>query len=139
MGSQKSQSSTATARRRGSRPASETLIRSRSLPKGQSGPQLALTARRAGWEYVGFAVRQVASGDAWTGRTGGDEVCLVLLGGLASVGWTHDNPDGASHTGRATLGPRRDVFSDYPHALYLPPRTTFEVRARRASEFAECR
>jgi len=121
-----------------------TLLRSRSVPKGQSGAQLSLTPRRAGWDYVGFAARQIAAGDAWSGRTGGDEVCLVLLGGLVSVAWTHDrrgssSAAASSHVGRASLGPRRDVFSDYPHAMYLPPRTTFEVRAKRTSEIAECR
>ena len=103
----------------------KTLLHSRSVPKGQSGSQLALTPRRAGWEYVGFAVRQVAAGGTWSGRTGGDEVCLVLLGGLASAAWSHDKHGAAPHAGRASLGPRRDVFSSYPHALYLPPRTTF--------------
>ena len=116
-----------------------TLLRSRSVPKGRSGPQLALTPRRAAWEYVGFAVRQVAAGGTWSGRTGGDEVCLVLLGGLASAAWSHDKHGAAPHAGRASLGPRRDVFSGYPHALYLPPRTTFEIRAKRTSEIAECR
>ena len=60
-----------------------TLLRSRSVPKGRSGPQLALTPRRAGWEYVGFAVRQIAAGGTWSGRTGGDEVSIqeaVLFG-----------------------------------------------------------
>jgi 5-deoxy-glucuronate isomerase len=60
-----------------------TLLRSRKLPTTQSGTRLALTPRRAGWEYVGFAVRQIAAGQTWTGRSGGDELCLVLLGGLA--------------------------------------------------------
>src|SRR5687768_2021265 len=103
---------------------SPLLLRSRSLPKDQSGSQLALSPRRAGWEYVGFGVRRIAAGDAWSGRTGGDEVCLVLLGGLVSIAWS---PGGGR---AATLGPRRDVFSDYPHAVYLPPRTTFELRAQ---------
>jgi 5-deoxy-glucuronate isomerase len=109
------------------------LLHSRSVPKGESGTRIALTPRRAGWEYVGFAERQIAAGDTWSGRTGSDEVCLVLLSGLGSIAWA---PGGEK---RVTLGPRRDVFSDYPHAVYLPPRTTFEVRARRAIEIAECR
>ena len=109
------------------------LLHSRALPRARSGTQLALTRRRAGWEYVGFAVHQIAAGETWTGRAGGDEVCLVLLAGLAGMTWS---PDGGK---RVRLGPRRDVFSDYPHAVYLPPRTTFEVRAERFTEIAECR
>jgi 5-deoxy-glucuronate isomerase len=111
----------------------KTLLHSRSLPKAQSGTEIALTPRRAGWEYVGFAVRQVAAGGMWSGRTGGDEVCLVLLSGLASIAWSPDRPK------PVTLGPRRDVFSDYPHAVYLPPRTAFELRAKRLTVVAECR
>jgi 5-deoxy-glucuronate isomerase len=108
-----------------------TLMRSRKLPTAQSGTRLALTPRRAGWEYVGFAVRQIPAGQARIGRSGGDEVCLVLLGGLASIAW----PGGKS----VRLGPRRDVFSEYPHAVYLPPGTTYELRAQRSTEVAECR
>jgi 5-deoxy-glucuronate isomerase len=108
-----------------------TLLRSRKLPTTQSGTRLALTPRRAGWRYVGFAVRQIPAGQAWTGRTGGDELCLVLLGGLASIAWSGGKT--------VRLGPRRDVFSAYPHAVYLPPGTTYELRAQRHTELAECR
>lgn len=109
-----------------------TLLRSRRLPPARSGTVVALSPRRAGWEFVGFAVRQLAKGEAWTGVTGKDEVCLVLLGGLASITWS-----GGRKAER--LGPRRDVFSEYPHAVYLPPGITFEVRGQRFTELAECR
>ena len=112
---------------------SRTLLRTRPLEQGQSGTQVAITPKRAGWDYVGFAVRQIAAGDTFSGRTGRDEVCLVLLSGLASATWSPDCG------GRVQLGPRRDVFSEYPHALYLPPGTAFELRATRRTEIAECR
>jgi 5-deoxy-glucuronate isomerase len=108
------------------------VLHSREVPAAQSGTQVAVTPRRAGWEYVGFAVRQIAAGDSWGGRTGRHEVCLVLLSGLASVSWSPGQPKAVR------LGPRRDVFSDYPHAVYLPPGTTFELRASRATEVAAC-
>jgi 5-deoxy-glucuronate isomerase len=107
------------------------LRRTRSLAKDQSGVQISITPRRAGWEYVGFSVRQIARGETWSSRTGGHEVCLVLLSGLASVAWPPRRK-------AVRLGPRRDVFSDYPHALYLPPGTDFELRAARRSEIAVC-
>ena len=113
--------------------ASSPLLRSRTIAKGRSGTQIAVTPHRAQWDYVGFAVRQVAGGDTWRGRTGRHEVCLVLLSGLAWITWS---PGPAK---RARLGPRRDVFTDYPHAVYLPPGTTFEVAATRMTEIAECR
>ncbi len=109
------------------------LLHSRVIPRRQSGTQIGVTPRRAQWEYVGFAVRQIAGGDRWTGRTGRHEVCLVLLSGLAWITWT------PGQRTRARLGPRRDVFTDYPHAVYLPPGTAFEVGASRTSEIAECR
>jgi 5-deoxy-glucuronate isomerase len=108
------------------------LVRTRRLPAGATGTQVAVTPRRAKWERVGFAVRQIAGGDVWIGRTGRHETCLVLLSGLASVGWS---PGGGKPV---QLGPRRSVFADYPHAVYLPPGTRFEVRARRRTEIAEC-
>jgi len=107
------------------------LLRSRKIAKNKSGVQISLTPRQARWEYVGFAVRQIATGETWTGRTRRDEICLVLLSGLAWVTWA------PGQRKRARLGPRRDVFSDYPHAVYLPPGSTFEVVASRHTEIAE--
>ena len=111
---------------------SSPLVRSRTIPKGQSGTQIAVTPARAAWDYVGFAVRQIAGSDTWRARTGGNEVCLVLLSGLASIAWS---PGPAK---RLRLGPRRDVFTDYPHAVYLPPGTSFELTASRQTEIAVC-
>src|SRR3982751_2792145 len=44
---------------------SSPLVRSRTIPKGQSGTQIAVTPTRAAWDYVGFAVRQIAGSDTW--------------------------------------------------------------------------
>ena len=44
-------------------PKSITLIRSRELGKAKSGTRLALTPRRARWDYVSFASRQIAERD----------------------------------------------------------------------------
>ena len=107
------------------------LLRSRAIAKDTSGTQVSVTPKRAGWERVGFAVHQIARGEALQRRTGRHEVCLVLLSGLASVTWT-------GRTRAVRLGPRRDVFSDYPHAVYLPPGTAYEIRATRSVEIAVC-
>jgi 5-deoxy-glucuronate isomerase len=109
-----------------------SLLRTRRLAKDASGTQISITPRRAGWDLVGFAVRQLAGRAAWTGRTANHEMCLVLLSGLASIAWS------PGPRRRARLGPRRNVFSDYPYAVYLPPGTTFEVRAERRTEIAVC-
>ncbi len=115
--------------------ATASLLHSRQIPRTRSGAQLSLTPRRAGWPYVGFAVRQIAKGGTWSGRTGRDEVCLVLLSGFASIRWSPDGPARSP----VRLGPRRNVFTDYPSAVYLPPGTVFELRASRVTEMAECR
>jgi 5-deoxy-glucuronate isomerase len=107
------------------------LLHSRA-PRGGSGALLTVTPASADWQFVSFAVRRLGRGDEWTGRTGGNEVCLVLLEGDLSVTWS---PGTASSV---RLGPRRDVFTDYPHAVYLPPGVRVTVRARKASELALC-
>jgi 5-deoxy-glucuronate isomerase len=86
---------------------------------------------------VHFAVRQVAPGKPWKHATGRQECCLVLLRGACQVEYA---PSTSPRTGtRATLGPRADVFSGYPHAIYLPPRTTFRVIAHELTELGDGR
>jgi 5-deoxy-glucuronate isomerase len=94
-----------------------------------------VSAANAGWKYVHFAVHAVAPGEPWSDRTAGRECCLVLLRGRCSV----EYQTGTSRTDIVTLGPRRDVFTDYPHALYLPPSTRFTVRADDLTELADGR
>jgi 5-deoxy-glucuronate isomerase len=109
------------------------LVRSRALREGQSGPLVAIDPREARWRYVHFAVHRIVAGDRWIGRTGGNETCLVLLSGLATVTWS------PGQARAARLGPRRNVFADYPHAVYLPPKTSFELQAVQTTEVADCR
>jgi 5-deoxy-glucuronate isomerase len=110
--------------------AAATRFRSRAIRPDESGVLVEITRQDAGWQFVAFAVRQVAAGQSWSGETGGDEACLVLLEGTCRVRW-----DG----GDARLGPRRDVFSSYPHAVYLPPGTAFTVEAEERTQLAEGR
>lgn len=106
------------------------LFPSSPPPVGRTGTAVAVTPRRAGWRYVSFAVRHVGRRQPWRGHTRGEECCLVLLRGRCSV--SHDG-------GTEVLGPRRDVFSDYPHAIYLPPQTAFTVTADAPVELADGR
>ena len=89
-----------------------------------------VTRRRAGWRYVSVAVRHVAPRKPFDSQTRRDECCLVLLRGRCRVEY-----DGAV----AVLGPRRDVFLDYPHALYLPTHSRFRVVALEPTELADGR
>jgi len=109
----------------------ELLIRSNDLPTQGSGVLLEVTPQAAGWEYITFAVRRIARGTRWTGRTDGQECCLVLLSGHCTVAW---------NGGEArTLGPRTSVFDAYPHAAYLPDGYRFDVEALDTADVAECR
>ncbi len=105
-------------------------LKSRPAAATESRTLIGITPQRAGWRYITFAVRQIAAGQTWRTATGGDELCLVLLEGRCEARWNDAS---------AELGPRRDVFSAYPHALYLPPATRVEVRAAERTVIAECR
>lgn len=110
--------------------APRVLFRSAPPPAARTGTAVEITPRRAGWRYVHFAVRHIAPGKSWNGDTGRNECCLVLLGGQCRV---------ESAQSVFSLGPRRDVFTDYPHAVYLPPRTTFTVIAEQPTELGDGR
>ena len=110
--------------------APRVLFRSSPLPPGRTGAAVRITRARAGWRYVDFAVRQVAPGAPWSDATGGSECCLVLLRGACRIEFAGEAVE---------LGPRRDVFSAYPHALYLPARTRFRVTAFEPTELGDGR
>ena len=105
-------------------------LRSRAARAEESKVLVGITPRQAGWKYVRFGVRQLAASASWRGSTGADEACFVLLEGSCRVQWNGK---------RATLGPRRDVFSSYPHALYAPPGTTVSIEAGPRTIIADCR
>jgi 5-deoxy-glucuronate isomerase len=107
------------------------LLQSRRVDASASKTLVALKPRQAGWKLVGFAVHQIAPKQFWKGKTGSDEMCVVLLEGHCRVSWG----DSRTHS----LGPRRDVFSGYPHAIYLPPATKFSFQGLATTMLAECR
>ena len=106
------------------------LYRSARVPQGRTAAALNLTPRALGWDRIHFAVRHLAKGATWIGSARNEERCLVLLRGEFEIRWA-----GASHR----IGPRADVFSGYPHAVYLPARTPFRIVARAACEIADAR
>jgi 5-deoxy-glucuronate isomerase len=116
-------------------PASRSLFRSRPVPEGRTRTLVELSCARAGWRYVQFAVRRIAPGRPWSDKTGRHECCLVLLAGTCSVEYVEKDGDRRM----ATLGPRRDVFAGYPHAIYLPPHTRVQVTASEPTEIADGR
>jgi len=97
-----------------------TADRLRVSPRGASdGVVVRVTPEEAGWEQLGFEVRRLAAGQRWSASTGACEAVLVWLGGRATVRSDRGVWDG--------VGRRASPFDGMPYALYLPPRTAFEV------------
>ncbi|MDQ2916932.1 MAG: 5-deoxy-glucuronate isomerase [Pseudomonadota bacterium] len=87
-----------------------------------------VTPQSAGWRYVGFSAHRLATGESMTVDQADDELCVVVLGGMATV----SQRDGGKWVG---IGERRDVFDDAaPYAVYLPDGRGVEVTARTAAE-----
>lgn len=78
-----------------------------------------ITSAEAGWKHLNFSARTLISGQKWTGETGDNEYLFVLLAGNFSA----KTSAGAWETSNG----RKDVFSGFPHALYLPKNTQFEI------------
>lgn len=109
---------------------SGTLFHSRVISGGQSGTLISVSREQAGWATVSFAVHRLQPGKPLQGKTGSEEVAFVVLSGRVTVDW------GA---GPKRVGSRKNVFSGYPSAVYLPRDTSYEVSAEDPGEVAECR
>lgn len=109
---------------------SQVFFHSSPIPPDESGILISLSREQAGWKTINFSVRRLIQGEYWQSSTDGEEAALVILGGRVTADWGE---------GRRTLGSRSNVFSGYPHAVYLPPHTAFEVDAETTCELADCR
>jgi 5-deoxy-glucuronate isomerase len=107
----------------------DLVVSSRERPDSD-GSVLKVTPESAGWEYVGFEVLRLAEGRGVERRTGGEEVCLVLLEGFCNVS--------AGEEAWSGIGGRDSVFDGPPYAVYLPPGTDFAVEADSYLELAVC-
>lgn len=106
------------------------LFHTAPLSKGQSGSLISITRDGAGWSTIDFTVRKLQAGESVKGNTAGEEAAFVLLSGKLAADWGE---------GRKLVGERKDVFSGYPSAVYLPKETAFELYAEESSEVADCR
>jgi 5-deoxy-glucuronate isomerase len=80
-----------------------------------------ISSAEAGWEYLNFEARTMQKNEQWSHHTGNHELLIVLMGGNFSV-----QSDAGSWK---TVNGRKDVFSGFPHGLYLPPNTMFTLMA----------
>jgi len=110
--------------------AQEVLIHRNVVAPGKSGVMVDVTREQAKWNTINFSVRRLIAGQYWQSHTRNEEAALVILEGRATVDWGQ---------GPREVGGRSDVFSGYPHAIYLPSQTPFEISAITTCEFADCR
>jgi 5-deoxy-glucuronate isomerase len=110
--------------------AQEVLFHSAAIAPDKSGVLVSVTRERANWNTIRFCVRRLIAGQFWQNKTTDEEAALVLLGGKAVVDWGE---------GPKEIGGRKNVFSGYPYAVYLPCGTPFEISASTDCEFADCR
>jgi 5-deoxy-glucuronate isomerase len=80
-----------------------------------------VSQKQAGWNYLNFQARQMKKGETICSDTGTNENIFVLLGGDFSVYSSRGN--------WVTKNGRKNVFQGLPHALYLPPKTTYTLKA----------
>jgi 5-deoxy-glucuronate isomerase len=89
---------------------------------------LAISPEGAGWEFISFQARRLATGESWAWQTGEHELALVNLSGRYTVRSNRGEWQG--------VGGRRNVFAGAAHALYLPRHTEFVVMAEEGGNFA---
>src|SRR5690242_17548177 len=80
-----------------------------------------VTPEIAGWEYVGFDLYRVPSGETLSLATGDREHCIVFVAGRGKAE--------AGGVDRGTLGERMDPFSGKPWSLYVPAGSAWRIRA----------
>jgi len=93
--------------------------------------KLSITPESAGWKYVGFQVVELEAGQSYRFETGSNEVCVVLLTGIAGAATkTKSWP---------VIGERMSVFEQKPpYTVYAPPNDTLEIIAATRVELAIC-
>jgi 5-deoxy-glucuronate isomerase len=90
-----------------------------------------ITAKDAGWGYVGFSLYRLEPGDIASEATGASEVILVIVEGKATVA--------AAGQDWGLMGDRMDVFErTSPHCLYLPPGQEWRAIATTPCTLAVC-
>lgn len=83
-----------------------------------------------GFQYLSFETRTLAAGARFAGETGGNELAMVMLGGICGV----ESSEGSW----PEVGGRRHVFDGRPHTLYVPLGARFDVTAKSDCDIAFC-
>src|ERR1700687_199779 len=101
--------------------AEEAVIHPAPVAQEKSGVLVSVTRERANGKLINFAVRRLLAGQYWQSNTRDEEAALVVLGGKATADWGEGPRD---------IGGRKDVFSGYSQALYLPSHTRVLILRR---------
>jgi len=108
---------------------SNLLVR-RSEPD-VAGNILTITPQSAGWQYVGFQVFQLSAKQTLSQETGANEMCIVLLSGIANVSTRDQRYD--------RIGRRMSVFEQIPpYAVYVPASDLLHIEALTDLHIALC-
>lgn len=107
----------------------DLLVRKKS-GSGANGISIDVNREDVGFQFVNFRACRFAPGQSHRGETGGNELCIVMLGGRCRVISSRGQWD--------SIGGRSGVFDGMPHALYLPVNTSFTLTAQTACEAAFC-
>lgn len=103
----------------------------RSKDTGGTGIFAAVSAEKAGWEYLNMAARRMNTGETWKSNTDNCEYAHVILGGTCRIRTSKGNFE--------NVGKRAHVWDGLPYALYLPRNTEFEIEAlTNGFEVASC-
>lgn len=103
----------------------------KSQMRDQEGKILSVTPESANWEYVGFEVYSFKKGEKINKNTGDNEVCLVLLTGIANI-----KTNGEVFL---NIGKRMSVFEKIPpYSVYVPNNDYYHIEALTDMELAVC-
>ncbi|QOS82195.1 5-deoxy-glucuronate isomerase [Paenibacillus sp. JNUCC31] len=109
---------------------SERIVKPVVSPDGD-GTVLTVTPESAGWDYVGYQVIQLAEGQTLTRESGDQELCIVLLSGLANVSTREQKWE--------NIGKRMSIFEKIPpYSVYVSSSDQVECTALTALEIAIC-
>ena len=83
-----------------------------------------------GFEFLSFQARKIAQDGTYEGETGGNELSIVVLGGVCSIKTLRGQ--------WPRIGGRTSVFDGLPFTLYLPVATAFSISADTDCDLAFC-
>ena len=105
-------------------------IHFRPAPPNSSGESISIAPGDAGFEHLTFQVRRLSPKERISAATGGNELGIVVLGGVCSV-------ESAAGSWQR-IGRRANVFEGVAYTLYLPIETQFTLIAETDCEVALC-